>query len=112
MLGRGARAWLSPRKVPASVRALRGLKTRVPPAHSIDGMTSTFLQHLIDRHAERAGCAFAVRLPGGDLQRAGAGEPAFTLAFRHESALVAAATRGHSPRTAPPAGPPPLPRLP
>jgi cyclopropane-fatty-acyl-phospholipid synthase len=58
-------------------------------------MQATFLQRVIDSLAERAGGAFAVRLPDGQVCRTGAGEPRFTLAFRSEPALLATAMRGH-----------------
>jgi len=74
---------------------LRALKFAPPHAPSIPAMNPTFLQRVIDTLAGRAGTAFAVRLPDGSACRAGAGEPRFTLAFRSEPALLAAAMRGH-----------------
>jgi len=58
-------------------------------------MKAQFLQRVIDGLCERAGTAFAVRLPGGELCRTGLGEPRFTIAFNSEAALLDAAMRGH-----------------
>ena len=58
-------------------------------------MQVQLLQRLIDTLAERAGVAFAVRLPDGDICRAGVGEARFTIVFRTDAALLAAALRGH-----------------
>ena len=53
------------------------------------------LQSVIDSLGERAGAAFAVELPGGARYGTGAGQPAFTVAFRTERAVAATFVRGH-----------------
>lgn len=53
------------------------------------------LQAVIDSLGEGAGIAFSVELPGGVRYRTGAGEPAFTVVFRTERAVMAAFARGH-----------------
>jgi cyclopropane-fatty-acyl-phospholipid synthase len=58
-------------------------------------MQAQLLQRAIDGLCERAGTAFAVRLPGGELCRTGLGEPRFTMVFKTEAALLDAAMRGH-----------------
>jgi cyclopropane-fatty-acyl-phospholipid synthase len=58
-------------------------------------MQAQFLQRVIDSLANRAGVAFAVELADGQRCRTGEGEPRFTLVFRTEAALLAAAMRGH-----------------
>lgn len=58
-------------------------------------MQARVLQRVIETLAERAGVTFAVRLPDGQTCQAGGGTAAFTLAFRTEAALLAAAMRGH-----------------
>ncbi len=45
--------------------------------------------------AERAGASFAVVLPDGARHRAGTREPAFTIVFHTDAALLALTTRGH-----------------
>jgi cyclopropane-fatty-acyl-phospholipid synthase len=59
------------------------------------GMQQRFLRRLIDALAQGAGASFAVRLPDGSEERAGAGEPAFTVVFRTDAALLDTAMRGH-----------------
>ena len=54
-----------------------------------------FVQRFVDSLAERADVAFAVVLPDGTRHCARALEPAFTVRFRSEAALVALMTRGH-----------------
>jgi cyclopropane-fatty-acyl-phospholipid synthase len=54
-----------------------------------------FAQNLIDALGARASCAFAVALPDGSAYHSGGGEPAFTLVFRTDAALLATLTRGH-----------------
>jgi len=54
-----------------------------------------FAQHFIDALGAHAGCAFAVVLPDASALRSGSGEPAFTLVFRSDAALLATITRGH-----------------
>lgn len=53
------------------------------------------LQAVIDSMGASAGVAFCVELPGGARYRTGAGEPAFTLVFRTDRALVASFGRGY-----------------
>ncbi len=53
------------------------------------------LQAAIDSLGAGAGVAFSVELPGGTRFRTGAGEPAFTVVFRTERAVMAAFARGH-----------------
>ena len=54
-----------------------------------------FVQRFVDSLAERADVAFAVVLPDGTRHCARALEPAFTVRFRSEAALVSLMTRGH-----------------
>jgi cyclopropane-fatty-acyl-phospholipid synthase len=53
------------------------------------------LQAVIDSLGAGAGVVFAVELPGGRRYRSGSGEPAFTLVFRTDRALMATFGRGH-----------------
>jgi cyclopropane-fatty-acyl-phospholipid synthase len=53
------------------------------------------LQSVIDSLGADAGVAFAIELPGGNRYRTGAGEPAFTLIFRSDRALMNTFARGH-----------------
>ena len=53
------------------------------------------LQSVIDSLGADAGVAFAIELPGGNRYRTGAGEPAFTVSFRTEGALMNTFARGH-----------------
>lgn len=53
------------------------------------------LQAVINSLGAGAGVAFAVELPGGRQYRSGSGEPAFTLLFRTDRALMATFARGH-----------------
>ena len=53
------------------------------------------MQSLVDSLHSRTGVAFAVALPGGSQCRCGSGEPAFTLRFHSDAALLSAFTRGH-----------------
>ncbi len=54
-----------------------------------------FVQGLVDALGVRAPSPFALALPDGSSYRSGAGEPAFTLIFRSDAALLATMTRGH-----------------
>jgi cyclopropane-fatty-acyl-phospholipid synthase len=56
---------------------------------------NTFVQNLIDTLAARADASFAVELPNGTRHVTGDAEPAFTIVFRSEAALLSIATRGH-----------------
>jgi cyclopropane-fatty-acyl-phospholipid synthase len=58
-------------------------------------MQPPLLQRWIDRWADEAGVALALRLPDGHERRAGGGEPRFTLVFRTDAAVQLAALRGH-----------------
>ena len=58
-------------------------------------MHPPFLQGVIDSLGARAGVAFAVVLPDGTVCHAGGDDPRFTIRFRSEAALLAAATRAH-----------------
>lgn len=53
------------------------------------------MQNIVDSLQARTAIAFAVVLPDGSRHRAGAGEPAFTMVFRTDAALLSAFTRGH-----------------
>jgi cyclopropane-fatty-acyl-phospholipid synthase len=53
------------------------------------------LQGIVDSLAARTGAAFAVELPDSTRYRSGATEPAFTIVFHSETALLSAFTRGH-----------------
>ena len=53
------------------------------------------LQSIVDSLGAGAGVPFAVTLAGGKQYRTGAGEPAFTLVFRTDRALMATFARGH-----------------
>lgn len=59
------------------------------------GLMRPFVQKLIDQLADRALHPFAVALPDGTVYRSGAGDPAFTVVFRTDAALLATITRGH-----------------
>lgn len=59
------------------------------------GLMRPFVQTLLDQLGERALHPFAVALPDGTAYRSGAGEPAFTVRFRTDRALLATITRGH-----------------
>jgi len=54
-----------------------------------------FVQSFVDALGARASCGFAAVLPDGTSYRGGSGEPAFTLVFRTDAALLATLTRGH-----------------
>jgi cyclopropane-fatty-acyl-phospholipid synthase len=54
-----------------------------------------FVKGYVDSLARRAGVSFAVELPDGTLHHSGAPEPAFTVRFRTDAALLALVTRGH-----------------
>jgi cyclopropane-fatty-acyl-phospholipid synthase len=58
-------------------------------------MNGNGMRDFVGALAERAGIAFAVELPGGATIPAGAGPPAFTLAFHDERAIAATLLRGH-----------------
>jgi cyclopropane-fatty-acyl-phospholipid synthase len=60
-----------------------------------EGLIRPFAQKLIEQLGARSPHPFAVTMPDGTRYRSGAGEPAFTLAFRSDAALLAALTRGH-----------------
>lgn len=53
------------------------------------------MQSIVDALQARTGMSFAVTVPDGSHYRAGPGEPAFTLIFRTDAALLQAFTRGH-----------------
>ncbi len=53
------------------------------------------LQSVIDSLGADAGVTFAIELPGGNRYRTGAGEPAFTVVFRSDRALMNTFARGH-----------------
>ncbi|MDO9166964.1 MAG: cyclopropane-fatty-acyl-phospholipid synthase family protein [Rhodoferax sp.] len=53
------------------------------------------MQSIVDALQARTGMSFAVRVPDGSHYRAGTGEPAFTMIFRTDAALLQAFTRGH-----------------
>lgn len=53
------------------------------------------LRGMLDGIGERAGTSFAVRLPDASSFSVGEGDPAFTVAFRTDAALLSTATRGH-----------------
>jgi len=53
------------------------------------------LQSVIDSLGADAGVAFAVELPGGNRYCTGTGEPAFTVFFRTDRALMNTFARGH-----------------
>jgi cyclopropane-fatty-acyl-phospholipid synthase len=74
---------------------LRAIKGPTVRQSSMRGMQPLFLQRVIEALAQRSGAAFEVRLPDGASCRAGAGEPQFTILFRSDAALLAAAMRGH-----------------
>jgi cyclopropane-fatty-acyl-phospholipid synthase len=52
------------------------------------------MQNIVDALQARSGMSFAVVLPDGSRHRAGPGEPAFTVIFRSEAAMLQALTRG------------------
>ena len=53
------------------------------------------IQKLIDSLGERAGASFAVKIPDGSVFRTGAGEPAFTIVFKSDAALMSVLLQGH-----------------
>jgi cyclopropane-fatty-acyl-phospholipid synthase len=53
------------------------------------------LQNILDALHSRTGVPFAICLPDGSRYGAGSGEPAFTVVFHTEAALLSAFTRGH-----------------
>jgi cyclopropane-fatty-acyl-phospholipid synthase len=53
------------------------------------------MQNIVDTLQARTGVPFAIGLPDGNHYRAGPGEPAFTLRFRTDAALLQVFTRGH-----------------
>jgi cyclopropane-fatty-acyl-phospholipid synthase len=53
------------------------------------------MQGLVDSLGSRAGVPFAVELPDGTRYRAKGGDPAFTVLFRTDAALLATFARGH-----------------
>jgi len=53
------------------------------------------VQNLIDALQARCGVSFAIGLPDGSRYRSGPGEPAFTVVFRTDAALLQAFSRGH-----------------
>src|SRR5574337_615060 len=59
------------------------------------GLMRPFVQKLIDRLGDRALHPFAVALPDGTNYRSGADQPAFTMVFHTDGALLATITRGH-----------------
>ena len=52
------------------------------------------MQNIVDSLQARIGMPFAIGLPDGSRYRAGPGEPAFTVMFRSDAALLQAFTRG------------------
>lgn len=52
------------------------------------------MQNIVDAMQTRTGMSFAIGLPDGSRYRAGPGEPAFTMLFRSDAALLQAFTRG------------------
>ena len=53
------------------------------------------IQGVVDSLGSRAGVPFAVQLPDGTRYRASGGDPAFTILFRTDAALLATFARGH-----------------
>lgn len=53
------------------------------------------VQNLIDALQARCGTSFAIALPDGSRYHTGPGEPAFTMVFRTDAALLQAFSRGH-----------------
>jgi cyclopropane-fatty-acyl-phospholipid synthase len=53
------------------------------------------MQNIVDMLQARTGVPFAIGLPDGSHYRAGPCEPAFTLRFRTDAALLQVFTRGH-----------------
>jgi hypothetical protein len=53
------------------------------------------MQNIVNSLQARTGVPFAIGLPDGSRYRAGLGEPAFTVLFRSDAALLSAFTRGH-----------------
>ena len=53
------------------------------------------IQGIVDSIGARSPHPFAVVLPDGATYRCGRGEPAFTLVYRGDAALIATVTRGH-----------------
>ncbi|NDP39813.1 MAG: class I SAM-dependent methyltransferase [Rhodoferax sp.] len=52
------------------------------------------MQNIVDSLQARTGMPFSIGLPDGSRYRAGRGEPAFTVIFRSDAALLQAFTRG------------------
>lgn len=52
------------------------------------------MQNIVDSLQARTGVPFAIGLPDGSYYRAGPGEPAFTVMFRSDAALLQTFTRG------------------
>lgn len=59
------------------------------------GVIRPFVQSLIDALGARAPLPFTVELPDRSIYRSGSGDPAFTIQFRTDAALLATLTRGH-----------------
>lgn len=59
------------------------------------GLIRPFVQKLVDALGARSATPFLLALPDGSSYRSGSGEPAFTLRFNAEAALLATLTRGH-----------------
>jgi cyclopropane-fatty-acyl-phospholipid synthase len=53
------------------------------------------LQNIVDSLHERTGIPFAIGLPDGSNYRSGSADPAFTVVFHSDAALLSAFTRGH-----------------
>ena len=53
------------------------------------------LQNIVDSLHERTGIPFSIGLPDGSHYRSGSADPAFTVVFRTDAALLSAFTRGH-----------------
>jgi cyclopropane-fatty-acyl-phospholipid synthase len=53
------------------------------------------LQNIVDALHQRTSVPFGIALPDGSRLRAGDGEPAFTIVFRTDAALLGVFTRGH-----------------
>jgi cyclopropane-fatty-acyl-phospholipid synthase len=53
------------------------------------------LQNIVDAMHSRTGVPFAICLPDGSRYGSGSGDPAFTIAFHTEAALLSVFTRGH-----------------
>jgi cyclopropane-fatty-acyl-phospholipid synthase len=52
------------------------------------------MQNIVDSLHKRTGIPFAIGLPDGSHYRSGSGDPAFTIMFHSEAALLSAFTRG------------------